>query len=511
MSPTSTLPRPRGIARSALFAAACLVAAAGLRGADNRFDFESLRFRAQLLAVQPYAPRPTRVPDWLLHLNYDQYRDIRFVPGRSWWLREGLPFQLQFFHPGFIFNRTVPIAEVEEGRARPIPFEKHLFDYGQNQVGELPETMGFAGFRILYPLNKPGDELGAFQGASYFRFLCAKAVYGLSARGLAIDTAEATPEEFPDFEEFWVDRPESDAKDITVYALLDGPSAAGAYRFVITPGADTVVAVHAVVYCRSNPRLLGLAPLTSMFWHGKNTNFESDDIRPEVHDSDGLMLNTGAGEWLWRPLDNPKSTTVAAFNDENPRGFGLLQRERRFESYEDLEASYQLRPSAWVEPVGSWGRGSVRLIELHTPDETNDNIVACWVPAQLPQPGTALEFSYNLHWFTDQVHAPAGQVVATRHGRSRTFEPDLERFVVDFDGAALRRRGADSGVVPVVSVSGGAVQIHTATAQKNPYNGSWRVAFAVRQYGADQPVELRCFLRDPKNVLTETWSYLWQP
>jgi periplasmic glucans biosynthesis protein len=512
MRPTSTLPRARGIARPALLAAACLLAAAaGLRGADNRFDFESLRFRAQLLAVQPYLPRPSRVPDWLLHLNYDQYRDIRFVPGRSWWLREGLPFQLQFFHPGFIFNRTVPIAEVEEGRAKPIPFEKRLFDYGQNQVGELPETMGFAGFRILYPLNKPGDELGAFQGASYFRFLCAKAVYGLSARGLAIDTAEPTPEEFPSFEEFWVDRPESDAKDITVYALLDGPSAAGAYRFVITPGADTVVAVHAVVYCRSNPKLLGLAPLTSMFWHGKNTNFESDDIRPEVHDSDGLMLNTGAGEWLWRPLNNPNSTTVAAFNDQNPRGFGLLQRERRFESYEDLEASYQLRPSAWVEPVGSWGPGSVRLIELHTPDETNDNIVACWVPAQLPQPGTALEFSYNLHWFIDQVHPPAGQVVATRHGRSRTFEPDLERFVVDFDGPALRKRGPDSSVQPVVSVGDGAVLVHTASVQKNPYNGSWRVAFAVRQYGADQPVELRCFLRDPKNVLTETWSYLWQP
>jgi glucans biosynthesis protein len=500
-------------ARFHLLALAALFGAAlGLHGADTPFNFESLRFRAQLLAVQPYAPRPSRVPEWLLKLNYDQYRDIRFVPGRSWWLRDGLPFQLQFFHPGFIFNRTVPIAEVEAGRARPIPFERRLFDYGQNQVGDLPETMGFAGFRILYPLNKPGDELGAFQGASYFRFLCAKAVYGLSARGLAIDTGESTPEEFPTFEEFWVDRPDAGARELTIYALLDSPSAAGAYRFVVTPGADTVVAVHAVIYCRHNPKLLGLAPLTSMFWHGKNTNFETDDIRPEVHDSDGLMLNTGAGEWLWRPLTNPATPSIATFNDENPRGFGLMQRERRFEDYEDLEASYQLRPSAWIEPVGSWGRGSVRLIELHTPDETNDNIVACWVPAELPAPGTAIEFSYNLHWAEDQVQPPGGRVVATRHGRSRTFEPDLERFVIDFDGAALRRRGPDgSRVEAVVSVGEGALLAHDPTAEKNPYNGTWRAAFALQPMPGGRPVELRCFLRDSRNVLTETWSYLWQP
>jgi glucans biosynthesis protein len=405
----------------------------------------------------------------------------------------------------------VAISEIKGGRARPIPFGPHLFDYGANAVGELPVTMGFAGFRILYPLNKPGDELGAFQGASYFRLLCEKAVYGLSARGLAIDTAEPTPEEFPTFEEFWIDEPDSNATTITVYALLDSPSVAGAYRFAITPGADTVVGVRATLYCRRNPNLLGIAPLTSMFWHGKNTNFEHDDIRPEVHDSDGLMLNTGAGEWLWRPLNNPASPVIATFNDENPRGFGLLQRERRFESYEDLEASYQLRPSTWVEPVGSWGPGSVRLIELHTPDETNDNIVACWVPAQLPPPGAPLEFSYNLHWFLDQIGPPAGFVTSTRHGRSRTFEPDLERFVVDFDGPALRRRGAGAPVEAVVSVGAGAVLVHDPSAQKNPYNNTWRAAFALRPDGSGTPVELRCFLRDPANVLTETWSYLWQP
>jgi glucans biosynthesis protein len=499
--------------RARLLLAGLALLGAGLRparGEEENFDFESLRFRAQRLAAQPYEVPQSRVPNSLLRLTYDQYRDIRYDPAASWWRRAGLPFQLQFFHPGFIFDHTVQIDEVDGRRARMIPFSRELFDYGQNRLGPLPDTMGFAGFRVLYALNKPGDEIGAFLGASYFRMLCKGAVYGLSARGLAIDTAEPGGEEFPSFEKFWIERPPANARQIIVYALLDGPSVTGAYSFVIIPGADTVMHVRAVVYCRRNPSVFGLAPLTTMFWHGKNTNFETDDFRPEVHDSDGLMLQTGAGEWLWRPLTDPMAPGVADFSDENPRGFGLLQRERRFESYQDLESSYQLRPSAWVEPIGSWGRGSVRLVELPTTDETSDNIVAFWKPESLPPPGSPIAFEYNLHWFLDEVRPPGGYVVATRHGRSRTQEPDLERFVVDFDGPELRRLDADPKVEPVVTVGRGGLLVH-ATAEKNPFNGTWRVAFALRPPGPGQPVELRCFLRKAPDVLTETWSYLWRP
>jgi glucans biosynthesis protein len=296
-----------------------------------------------------------------------------------------------------------------------------------------------------------------------------------------------------------------------VYALLNGPSVTGAYEFAIEAGNDTVMHVHAVVYCRRNPTIFGLAPLTSMFWHGKNSDEVTDDYRPEVHDSDGLMINAGSGEWLWRPLTNPASTRVMSFVDElNPRGFGLVQRERDFASYEDLEANYQLRPSAWVEPVGDWGRGCVRLVELHAPDETGDNIVAFWVPEKLPPAGEPIEVEYNLHWFMDQIKPPLGYVISTRNGRSRTFETDLERFVVDFDGPALRRQDPDSGIEAFVEAGSGTKVVHTSV-QKNPYNGSWRAAFALRPDGSGQPVELRCQLRRASKVLTETWSYLWQP
>ncbi|HTU03795.1 MAG TPA: glucan biosynthesis protein G [Candidatus Sulfotelmatobacter sp.] len=493
------------------FIAAGLAAACSpVRAADEVFDFEVLRYDAKMLAARPYAPKPSSVPEALLKLSYDQFRDIRFRPAESLWRRERLPFELQFFHPGFNFDQTVQINIVRAKTVDPVPFSPALFDYGMNRVPSVRSTMGFAGFRILYPLNKPGDEVGAFLGASYFRFLCQRAVYGLSARGLALNTGEPGGEEFPVFREFWVERPLPESKSLVVYALLDGPSVAGAYRFSIAPGAETVTDVHEVLYCRHNPAVLGLAPLTSMFWHGKNTNVSYDDFRPEVHDSDGLMIYTGAGEWIWRPLTNPNSARTVTFSDENPKGFGLVQRDRQFEDYQDLEAFYHMRPSAWIEPVGRWGKGGVRLVELHGADETTDNITAFWTPDSLPQPGDPIEVSYKIHWFMDQIHPPAGYAVATRIGRTRTHELDLDRFVVDFDGAYLNKQGPDPLIEPVVTVGPGAALV-SSTVQKNPFNGTWRVAFALKPDGSGHPVELRCFLRKPPHVLTETWSYLWQP
>jgi glucans biosynthesis protein len=472
-----------------------------------------VRYRAQVLAEKPYVEPASRVPEWLLKLSYDEHRHIRFDPGHTWWRREKLPFELQFFHPGFVQNRTVQISEIRGGRAELIPFERQLFDYDKLKPGDLPPTMGFAGFKILHPLNKPGDELGAFQGASYYRLLCEKAIYGLSARGLALNTAEPGGEEFPIFTEFWIERPAVGAKSITIYALMDSPSVAGAYRFAITPGADTVAHVKAALFFRNEVNVVGLAPLTSMFWHGENTNDVTNDFRPEVHDSDGLMLLTGAGEWLWRPLTNPKAVRVAAFGDENPRGFGLLQRDRNFENYQDLEAAYHIRPSAWVEPVGQWGRGTVRLVEIPTPDETNDNIVAFWVPEEKPKPGKPVELEYKLHWFSDQIAPPAGRAIATRHGRTITHEADLERFFIDFSVprlAADAKQSEDAEVEAVVTIGDGGELTHSIV-QRNPYNGTWRAAFALRPDGSGKPIELRCFLRQPDQVLTETWTYLWQP
>ena len=487
-----------------------------LRANDVPFDFEVLQYRAKTLAAKPYAERPNRVPEALQKLTYDQYRDLRFNPASSWWRRDRLPFQLQFFHPGFIYNRTVQLSEVNGGKVDPIRYDKDLFNFGANRdLGSIPGDMGFTGFRIHYPLNNPEyfDELAVFQGASYFRALGQSMRYGLSARGLALNTADPGGEEFPVFEEFWVERPADKSNRITVYALMDSASVAGAFRFIITPGPSTVMEVKSAIYRRKDVAVFGVAPLTSMFWFGENTSNHHDDLRPEVHDSDGLLMQRGNGEWLWRPLCNPKSIRVAAFGDENPKGFGLVQRDRDFESYQDLEAHYHERPSVWVEPVGSWGAGDVRLVELPTPDETQDNIVAFWVPAKLPPLGEPVKCEYKLHWFIEGKGGrtpPAGYAVATRIGRSATHEPELVRFWVDFNGTYLGNQRFVPDISPNISVGSGASLVHQSI-EKNPFNGSWRVAFAIKPDGNGRPVELRCFLQKPPHILTETWSYLWNP
>lgn len=496
-----------------LVVAATCWAGAEAWGAE-KFDFEILQFRAKTLAGKPYQPKKSKVPTWLEKYTYDQYRDIRFDPRHATWLGMKSAFNLQYFHPGSVFTHSVQINEVVDKEATRIDFSTKLFNYGANKTGRVPSDMGFAGFRVHYPLNSAEyyDELVSFLGASYFRALGAGQHYGLSARGLAVNSGEPGGEEFPAFHEFWIERPMPGAKTITVYALLDSDSMAGAYQFVITPGASTLMEVKTTLYFRKNPQVVGIAPLTSMFAHGENTNWSRFDYRPEVHDSDGLLIETGAGEWLWRPLDNPKKVRLSSFVDKAPRGFGLMQRDRQFGHYDDLEAYYHLRPSLWVEPMGEWGEGLVRLVELPTADEFSDNIVAFWVPARLPEPGAPVHFEYRLHWMIDpQKRPPAGFVSSTRLAAVDGAQRDIRRFVLEFDGPYLNGQPEDPTIQARLAVSGGAVQQGKVVVHKNRFTGAWRVVFELKPDGSAKPVELRCFLQKGEHVLSETWSYLWNP
>lgn len=509
MPGSSRLPRRGHTARLVAGGVGLFLVACG-QGAE--FNFDLLQARAKEVAAQPYAAPVSRVPDWLGSYSYIQHQSIRFDKGHAWWKADHLPFQLEFFHPGWLFKEPVQIHEASGGQEKLIGFDPALFDYGKNKLSApVPADMGFAGFRIHYALNRPDvmDELAVFLGASYFRVLAQGLQYGLSARGLAINSGGPDAEEFPRFSEFWIDRPRAGAAAITVYALLDSPSVAGAYRFVITPGKETVVQTKATLYFRKHPAVVGLAPLTSMYLHGENTGWARDDFRPEVHDSDGLLMHSGVGEWIWRPLANPPSVRATAFADKNPRGFGLLQRDRVFAHYDDLEANYHNRPSVWVEPVGDWGRGDVRLIELHSPDETNDNIVAFWVPERLPPPGEPLTVEYRLRWFGDgEGRPPGGHVVSTRSG-AVLDHPERRRFVVDFAGFEVEE--GETELEAVVSVGDGGELIGVGSVAPVPPMGVWRAVFELSSDGSKRPVELRCFLRRGKKTLTETWSHLWTP
>jgi glucans biosynthesis protein len=492
-------------------------------GARPPFGFENVVHEAKELSARPYRERKD-VPDSVVGLKYDQWRDIRFKPGNSFWRQEGLPFTLQFFHPGLFYDRTVSLYVVnEKGGILPIRFSKEYFDYKSEEVKAMvPEDLGFAGFRIHYPLNRADyhDEIAVFLGASYFRAVGQGMNYGLSARGLAVDTVLASGEEFPYFKKYWLVQPAPEARDITMYALLDSPSVTGAYRFIISPGKENVMQVRLTLFLRKPVAKIGIAPITSMFHHGENTvDRVLDDFRPEIHDSDGLMLATGSGEWIWRPLLNPKTLFINSFLDTNPAGFGLLQRDMDFDHYQDLESNYQNRPSLWIAPLGPWGEGRVELIQIPTDKEIFDNIVAFWVPSSLPAIGEPLSLAYQMTWHygSDRSRPPAGRVLSTRVGKNKMENakfPDARIFVVDFAGGQMDSLSEEKSVEGVVSVGRGA-RVVEQQLLKNPFTGGWRLAVHVLldEKGANRsdPVELRAFLKHEEDVLTETWSYVYEP
>ena len=491
-----------------------LIVLLGLSTAAHAFDFEDVAKRAEEQARKPYTALTRKPPAELAALTYDQYRDIRFRPENALWHKEDVPFETMFFHLGKFQTEPVLINEVTPKGVRHIRYRSADFDYGQNKLSPQKwGDLGFAGFRAHYPLNnsKYKDELVVFLGASYFRALGAGQRYGLSARGLAIDTVGGQGEEFPRFVEFWLVKPESNAKSLTVFALLDSPRSSGAYQFEIQPGETTLMNVRGRVFLRDKVATLGIAPLTSMYFFGENQPHRTD-FRPEVHDSDGLMVATGDGEWIWRPLINPKGVLTTSFSMKSLRGFGLMQRDRSFSNYEDPEATYELRPSAWVEPVGDWGAGRVELFQLPTPDETNDNIVAYWVPAQTPPIGQPLDFAYRLHWQGVKMQRPPGAwVVQTRVGRGYAeLAEDEQQYVVDFAGPSLEslKPGAEVKAVVTAPLNG---KIVGSNAYKVDATGAWRMTVIVKHLKRNEPAELRGFLQSGEDVLTETWSNLIPP
>jgi len=474
----------------------------------TEFSGETVMAEARALAAHPFVA-PPQVPPLLRNLSYNHYRQIRYRKEKAVWGATPTPFSLELFAPGFLFKSGVDVFVVENGQSYAVQIGLDSFETPSPEIAATLARIGqFAGFRLHYPINRPltqsdyRDEFMVFQGASYLRAVSRGQSYGLSARGLAIDVGEPTGEEFPVFRRFWIERPSSSAHAIVVHALLDSPRVTGAYRFGIYPGAVTTVDVNATLFSRASLRHVGLGPLTSMYLFGAIDPADRADYRPAVHDSVGLAMHTGRGERVWRPLNNPKTLQVSAFVDDNPRGFGLIQRSRKFERFQDLEARYEQRPSAWVAPQGNWGAGHVQLVEIPSASETNDNIVAYWRPDRPVEPERPFEFAYRLTWPND---APLPKDIARtiRSAFGRGFDGTQYQFAIDY-GPVAGLVLAD--ITLELSLSAG--RLVERVIQPNPTSGGFRI-FVTFDPGRAKLIEFRLQPRFKGEQAGETWLYRW--
>lgn len=461
---------------------------------------------AEELSQRPFVKPSIAIPESVSRLSYDQYRDIRFRSEEAIWRGAGVDLEVQLLAMGWLYDVPVEIWLVEDGTAKRFAADEHLFSLGP-LVGDLGKgaPYGFSGFRLHGPINRSDyfDEYVVFQGASYFRAVGRGQAYGISARGLAIDTARPGGEEFPIFRAFWIEKPKGAGRATIVHALLDSESTTGAYTFEIMPGESTVIDVAATLYPRRALTHVGLGPLTSMFLHAPGHHRIDDDFRPAVHDSDGLAIHNGNGECIWRPLTNPRTLQVSAFMDKNPKGFGLCQRARAFRDFEDLEARYERRPTVWIAPKGAWGPGYLELVEIPTDAEIHDNIVAYWKPANSPEAGTKFAFAYRMHW-TDEIPVAwiGARVAATRVGKGR--RPGSILFVVDFTGPAV----AGQRQMPVAAVAANPGTVGDVAVHANPEIDGVRVSFDLDPGGTELS-ELRLALKLADRQISETWLYRW--
>ena len=470
------------------------------------FAADHVRKLAEKLAAGDFVKPKLDLPEPFNALTPDQYRDIRLRPDAAVWRGDGLGYEVRPLPLGWIYDAPVDIWVVSGGEAQSLRADNASFSFGDS-LDKVPEgaPFGFSGFRISGVLNRADalDEFVSFQGASYFKAVGQGQRYGLSARGLAVDTARPSGEEFPLFRSFWIERPYVGAREIVIHALLDSQSVAGAYRFTVRPGRDTVIDVEATLYPRRALGHVGIAPLTSMYLLGSAQRRIEADYRPAVHNSEGLAVVNGSGERLWRPLANPKMLQTSAFVDKNVKGFGFVQRKRAFSVFEDLDARFDLRPTAWVEPKGSWGDGYVELIEIPAGDEINDNIVAYWKPAQTLEPGTGHKYAYRLTWGDNIPAVWSGAWVAqTRVGPGRAG--NSVRFVVDFVGPSL----GDLSELPTADLAASAGATSNLVVQRLPQAQGLRVGFELSTTGTDL-IELRLGLRVANQLISESWLYRW--
>jgi periplasmic glucans biosynthesis protein len=500
--PAETAPAPAPVA-----------AAPTITRPEEVSDFASLEKLAMSLAMKPYEAPSQKLDAFFEGLQYDGHREIRYKRDKALFHEQGDVYRIEFFHPGWMFKKPVRFYETGLEASSPVPFNQNFFDYGKLKLPEKFEPpTGYAGFRVLAPdsfMKKPFEFL-VFMGASYFRAVTTELGYGISARGVAVNTIVGKPEEFPDFTHFWFQRPKEGEKYFKILALLNGPSITGAYQFDVAPGKTTETLVKCTLHLRQPVEMLGIAPFSSMYWFGENSHPKPYDFRPEVHDSDGLQIEVEGGPAIWRPLDVGRDTRLSLFAVDKLKGFGLAERDREFKNFQDLEAVYHRRPAVWVEPTRGFSKGHVALLELATGEETWDNIVAMWKPAELPKtPQEPLKFEYRLAWLEEHLPGLLCKVTSTRRGF--VMDADDHLYVLDFTKGALCAEKPHDWVPEVqVNVAQNAAKVLDSRVMANAETGGWRAFFKLDVPPTATVLEMSCELKDGEKTISERWVNQWR-
>ncbi|MBO1324540.1 glucan biosynthesis protein [Acetobacter sp. TBRC 12305] len=480
-----------------------------ISGATGTFDDNTVIQIARRLAGASYHAPDQHLPSAVDNLNFDQYRGIAYRPERALWAGDSLAFDVEFFPRGFLYRPRIEIYEVKDGQAAPVPYSPDLFTYADPTL-RTSDTLGFAGLRLRTAINTPTvmEEFCVFLGASYFRAVGKGQIYGLSARGFANGTGDPKGEEFALFRAFWLEKPQPGVQSVVVHALLDSPSLTGAFRFTIRPGDTTVFDVQSTLFPRTTIEQSGVATQTGMFYFDANDRNHIDDWRPAAHDSEALQMWTGADQQLFRPLRNPLDLQMSAFSDISPRGFGLMQRRRAFHAFEDLALHYEKRPSLWIEPIGDWGAGWVDLVEIPTPNEVNDNIVAFWRPKEPMRAGREYSYTYRMYWGWDvPFPTPLARIGATRVGAA-TDNSDARFFAIDFLGTPFDHLPKDTHFHVTPKASAGSVR--NVVVEPNPEINGWRTTFEFVP-GDAKVADLSCVLETDSGPVSEQWLYRWTP
>ena len=483
--------------------------------AGDMVDFATIKSLASERAQRPYVSRREDWPPFWSELGQHDHKKIKFRREQGLWAGDNRPYVVEYIHPGGTYHETALLGEIVKGVALDINWDSALFDYDDLSVPDsLSAPPGFSGFKVLLPVEKPDvlDEWAVFDAANAFRCIAPGLRFGLTARGWVINPAEPHGEEAPVWQQFWLIQPTNNAKAMELLGLMDGPSACGAYRFRITPGRSTVMEVEAEITLRQTVPMFGLAPLASMCWFSEMTQPKPLDYRPEVHESDGLLINQAEGNVIWVPLDTSKSLRHAEFPMDSLLGFGLIQRDRLFASYQDLKNSYQLRPSAYVEPVGVWPAGKIHLYEQPTSDPHAQNVTVCWQPGASLKVGQPFPIGYRIHWLNEMSAPGICKVLGSRRTQTafaaEEKRPDKVEFVIDFSQSA-KVFSEPSQIVLTAEVSDSAKLINKRL-EPNPETGGWRAFVEVQVAPDADSFTSNCRLLGEGRAISERWTYQWK-